>query len=184
MLKNSQVLAFIARFWLRRPWLLTGTMVFVVLAISFDLATPWAAGKLVDAVTSGPSRLALAWRAWATFVGVYFAFSMIRNLSIRFWIPLASANMKEMTDEGFKKVQSFSADWHADPTGLHQQRSQISDAHQRRRWNPDHHKDRRERPVCAEQQLWQHGCTRRKLRDQRYFQAENEGDFDGLHFRN
>ena len=56
----------------------------------------------------------MAWRAWAVFVGVYFAFSMIRNLSIRFWIPLASANMKEMTDEGFKKVQSFSADWHAD----------------------------------------------------------------------
>jgi ATP-binding cassette subfamily B protein len=33
---------------------------------------------------------------------------------MRFWIPLASSNMKEMTDEGFKKVQSFSADWHAD----------------------------------------------------------------------
>jgi ATP-binding cassette subfamily B protein len=32
---------------------------------------------------------------------------------MRFWIPLASANMKEMTDEGFRKVQSFSADWHA-----------------------------------------------------------------------
>src|SRR5450432_521555 len=114
VLKNSQVLAFIARFWLRRPGLLTGTIVFVMLAIAFDLATPWAAGKLVDAVTGGPSRLAMAWRAWAIFVGVYFAFSMIRNVSIRFWIPLASGNMKEMTDEGFRKVQSFSADWHAD----------------------------------------------------------------------
>src|SRR5579859_672833 len=114
VLKNSAVLAFIARFWLRRPWLLTGTVTFVMLAIAFDLATPWAAGKLVDAVTGGPSRLATAWRAWAIFVGVYFAFSTIRNLSMRFWIPLASANMKEMTDEGFKKVQSFSADWHAD----------------------------------------------------------------------
>ncbi len=114
VLKNSQVLGFIARFWLRRPWLLTGTIVFVVLAIAFDLATPWAAGKLVDAVTGGPARQSAAWRAWAMFVGVYFAFSMIRNLSMRFWIPLASANMKEMTDEAFRKVQSFSADWHAD----------------------------------------------------------------------
>ena len=35
VLKNSQVLAFIARFWMRRPWLLTGTIVFVVLAIAF-----------------------------------------------------------------------------------------------------------------------------------------------------
>jgi ATP-binding cassette subfamily B protein len=108
VLKNSQVLGFIARFWLRRPWLLTGTVTFVVAAIAFDLATPWASGRLVDAVTHGPGNSGGAWRAWAVFVGVYFAFSMIRNLSMRFWIPLASANMKEMTDEGFKKVQSFS----------------------------------------------------------------------------
>ena len=114
VLKNSQVLGFIAGFWLRRPWLLTGTVTFVIAAIAFDLATPWASGKLVDAVTHGPGSESEAWRAWAVFVGVYFAFSLIRNLSMRFWIPLASANMKEMTDEGFKKVQSFSADWHAD----------------------------------------------------------------------
>jgi len=114
VLKNSQVLGFIAAFWLRRPWLLTGTVSFVIAAIAFDLATPWASGRLVDAVTHGPDHPGGAWRAWAVFVGVYFAFSVIRNLSMRFWIPLASSNMKEMTDEGFKKVQSFSADWHAD----------------------------------------------------------------------
>jgi ATP-binding cassette subfamily B protein len=114
VLKNSQVLGFIASFWLRRPWLLTGTVSLVIAAIAFDLATPWASGRLVDAVTHGQARAGDAWRAWAVFVGVYFAFSLIRNLSMRFWIPLASANMKEMTDEGFKKVQSFSADWHAD----------------------------------------------------------------------
>jgi ATP-binding cassette subfamily B protein len=113
-LKNSRVLGFIAGFWLRRPWLLTFTVSFVGLAIAFDLATPWAAGRLVDAVAPGPINQPRAWAAWAVFVGVYFAFSTIRNLSMRFWIPLASANMKEMTDEGFKKVQSFSADWHAD----------------------------------------------------------------------
>ncbi|MBS0333830.1 MAG: ABC transporter ATP-binding protein [Proteobacteria bacterium] len=114
VLKNSQVMAFIGRFWLRRPGLLTGAIVLVIAAIGFDLATPWASGKLVDAVARGPSRADEAWRAWAIFVAVYFAFSTIRNLAMRFWIPLASANMKEMTDEGFKKVQSFSADWHAD----------------------------------------------------------------------
>jgi len=113
-LKNSRVLGFIASFWLRRPWLLTFTVFFVALAIAFDLATPWAAGRLVDAVAPGPINQPRAWAAWAIFVGVYFAFSTIRNLSMRFWIPLASHNMKEMTDEGFKKVQSFSADWHAD----------------------------------------------------------------------
>src|SRR5262249_14441539 len=38
-----------------------------------------------------------------------------RNAAMRwFWIPLATRNMKELVDEAFKKVQAFSADWHAD----------------------------------------------------------------------
>src|SRR6185503_21229159 len=34
--------------------------------------------------------------------------------AVRFLIPLSANNMKDMTDEAFKRVQSFSADWHAD----------------------------------------------------------------------
>ena len=114
VLKNRQVLGFIAGFWTRRPWLLAGTVGLTLVAICFDLATPWAAGKLVDAVGVGPSNADIAWRAWAVFVGVYFAFSVIRNMAMRFLIPLSANNMKEMTDEAFKRVQSFSADWHSD----------------------------------------------------------------------
>ena len=114
VLKNRQVLGFIASFWTRRPWLLTATVVLTLIAIAFDLATPWAAGKLVDAVGLDPSNPGPAWRAWAVFVGVYFAFSVIRNTAMRFLIPMSAGSMKEMTDEGFKRVQSFSSDWHAD----------------------------------------------------------------------
>ncbi|CAN5878556.1 ABC transporter ATP-binding protein [soil metagenome] len=114
VLSNRQVLAFVGRYWLRRPWLLTGTLVTTLAAIGFDLAMPWASGRLVDAVAAGPSSKDLAWIAWGLFVGVYLAGSVIRNLSNRFWIPLAAKNMREMTDEGFAKVQSFSADWHGD----------------------------------------------------------------------
>ncbi|OYX35275.1 MAG: multidrug ABC transporter ATP-binding protein [Caulobacterales bacterium 32-69-10] len=113
-LKNQQVAGFIARFWLRRPWLLAGSVGFTLISIGFDLSMPWAAGRLIDQVAAGPAQLTPAWRAWAVFVGVYFAFTVLRNVSIRFWIPLASHNMKAVTDEGFAKVQSFSADWHAD----------------------------------------------------------------------
>ena len=31
-----------------------------------------------------------------------------------FWNPLAAHNMEEMTNEAFRRVQSFSADWHGD----------------------------------------------------------------------
>ena len=114
VLKNRQVAGFISSFWWRRPLLLTGTVGLTLAAIGFDLSMPWASGRLVDAVAHGPSRPDPAWRAWAIFVGVYFAFSVIRNMAMRFLIPLSANNMKDMTDEAFARVQSFSADWHAD----------------------------------------------------------------------
>ncbi|MFN3512999.1 MAG: ABC transporter ATP-binding protein [Phenylobacterium sp.] len=114
VLTNGQVLGFIAGFWLRRKLLLGLAVGLTLVAVGFDLALPWAAGRLVDAVAAGPANADGAWRAWAVFVGVYLAFAIVRNVGFRFWNPLAAANMKEMTDEGFQRVQAFSADWHAD----------------------------------------------------------------------
>lgn len=113
-LSNRQVLGFVASYWRRRPALMTATVVLTLVAIGFDLMLPWASGRLVDAVTAGPGNADSAWQAWAFFVGVYFAFSVIRNTAMRFLIPFSATNMKEMTDDGFRRVQSFSADWHAD----------------------------------------------------------------------
>ena len=113
-LSNRQVLSFIAGHWLRRRLLLTATLTFMLGAIAFDLTVPWAAGKLVNAVAGGPARLGEAWRAWRLFVGAYLLFAVLRNTSMRFWNPLAARNMKAIVDEGFRKVQAFSADWHAD----------------------------------------------------------------------
>ena len=113
LLSNSQVLGFIAGFWLRRRWLLVGSVGLMLVAIGFDLALPWAAGALIDAMAAGPARLDGVWKAWGVFVGIYLAFALIRNVAFRFWIPLAAYNMEEVTNEGFAKVQSFSAQWHA-----------------------------------------------------------------------
>jgi ATP-binding cassette subfamily B protein len=112
-LSNRQVLGFIARFWRRRPVLFGLGVGLTLVAIGFDLALPWASGRLVDTVANrgAPS---VAWSAWTAFVGVYLGFSLVRNLAMRFWIPLAARNMEEMTNEGFAKVQAFSSDWHAD----------------------------------------------------------------------
>lgn len=113
-LSNRQVLAFVARFWKRRPVLFGFGIGLTLVAIGFDLALPYASGHLVDTVTSKPRGHAAAWQALTLFVGVYLAFAVIRNIAHRFWIPLAARNMEEMTNEGFAKVQAFSSDWHAD----------------------------------------------------------------------
>jgi ATP-binding cassette subfamily B protein len=114
VLSNGQVLAFIARLWLRRRWLLSAAGGLMLVAVVFDLMLPWAAKQLIDAVASPAREAEPAWRAWALFVGVYVAFVITRNIAFRFWNPLAARNMRDLTNEAFSKVQSFSADWHAD----------------------------------------------------------------------
>ncbi|HRD45448.1 MAG TPA: ABC transporter ATP-binding protein [Caulobacter sp.] len=114
VLSNGQVLAFIARFWLRRRWLLLAAAGLMLLAVGFDILMPTAAKALIDAVADPARDPDRAWRAWALFVGVYVAFVITRNIAFRFWNPLAARNMEEMTNEGFRRVQRFSADWHAD----------------------------------------------------------------------
>ena len=114
LLSNRKVLGFVGRFWLRRRGLMAATLVFSMIAIGFDLSLPWAAGRLVDTLAAAPARVAGAWKAWGLFVAVYFGFVLARNGVFRFWNPLAAHNMEELTNEGFARVQSFSADWHAD----------------------------------------------------------------------
>ena len=113
VLSNAQVLAFIAGHWRRRPRLFAATCALYLVAIAFELVVPRAAQGLVDAAARGAGHLTQAWRAWGLFVGVYVAFFVLRNLAIRVWTPFAAGTMAEMTNEGFARVQSFSAEWHA-----------------------------------------------------------------------
>ena len=113
-LPNRKVIGFVMRYWLRRPGLLSGMVLFSLLSIAADMAIPVAAGRLVDAVAEGPQAANVAWAAWAVFVGLYLVLSVVRNIANKFWNPLAALNMRDLTDEGFARVQSFSADWHAD----------------------------------------------------------------------
>ena len=83
-------------------------------AVLFDLMLPTASGRLIDTLTATTRDTHAAWRAWAFFLAVYVGFVVTRNIGFRFWNPLAARNMQEMSDEGFRRVQSFSADWHAD----------------------------------------------------------------------
>jgi ATP-binding cassette subfamily B protein len=114
VLSNTQVLAFIAAYWRRRPWLFAATVGFTLAAVGFELFLPRAAQAMVDAASAGRGHVGEAWRAWRAFVFVYVAFSVLRNVGMRFWTPLAARTMEEMTNEGFARVQAFSADWHGD----------------------------------------------------------------------
>jgi ATP-binding cassette subfamily B protein len=115
VLSNGQVLAFVARQWLRRPWLFAMSAGLMLLAVLLDLAAPWLADGLITAVSHPPETgVDGAWRAWALFAGLYVALLMIRNTGFIIWNPLAARNMEAVINEAFERVQSFSAEWHAD----------------------------------------------------------------------
>merc|ERR1712034_62685 len=83
-LSNRQVLGFVARFWKRRPVLFGLGVGLTLVAVAFDLALPYASGYLVDTVATKPRGDGQAWSALAIFVGVYFAFAVVRNIAHRF----------------------------------------------------------------------------------------------------
>jgi len=113
------VLAFIAGYWRRRPWRIGGTILTTLAAVGFETWTPRAAQALINVTTQAPKGGGVlgdaVWGAWGVLVGVFLASALVRNAGFRvFWNPLAAHNMEEMTNEGFRRVQGFSSDWHAD----------------------------------------------------------------------
>ena len=86
-LPNRKVIGFVMRYWLRRPGLLSGMVLFSLLSIAADMAIPLAAGRLVDAVAEGPQAANVAWGTWAVFVALYLAL-IGGSLSAPSWIYL------------------------------------------------------------------------------------------------
>ncbi|HEY1750443.1 MAG TPA: ABC transporter ATP-binding protein, partial [Caulobacteraceae bacterium] len=118
VLSNWQVLKFVAGYWGRQRWRVAATVTVGLVAIAFEIYMPTAASRLVEVTSHPPTPGGGAWQAWALFVLAYALFGLIRNLGFRtFWNPLAAQNMQEMTNEAFRRVQSFSSDWHADTFG-------------------------------------------------------------------
>ncbi|HYD87262.1 MAG TPA: ABC transporter ATP-binding protein [Vitreimonas sp.] len=111
-----QVAAFMWKHWSSQPGKLALVGLFFGAAVVADLAMPFASKHLVDALTAGPSEAGQRAAAWGYGVVVLlaFVFYMTRNIGVRFHIPFASKNMERIVTDGFRDVQRFSADWHAD----------------------------------------------------------------------
>jgi ATP-binding cassette, subfamily B, bacterial len=112
----GQVAAFIWRLWMRQPGRLLWFAGFFTLATACDLAFPFASARLVEALSQGPTETGVREAAWAygVIALVTFVFYFARNTGVRFWIPFAAKNMQAIVAEGFRDVQRFSSDWHAD----------------------------------------------------------------------
>jgi ATP-binding cassette subfamily B protein len=113
---SRQVAAFMWKHWSSQPGKLALFGVFFGLGVAADLAIPFASGRLIEGLTAGPADASIRNATWAYGVVALlaFVFYVTRNIGVRFWIPFASNNMKRIVSEGFRDVQRFSSDWHAD----------------------------------------------------------------------
>lgn len=111
----AQVAAFMWRHWARQPLKLALFALFFATAVAADLAFPFAAGRLVESLSAGPTEAGVRAAAWGYGVvaALTFVFYVSRNIGVRFWIPFAANNMERIVSDGFRDVQRFSADWHA-----------------------------------------------------------------------
>jgi len=111
-----QVIAFMWKHWSSQPGKLALFGLFFSLGVAADLAFPFASARLVEALSAGPTDEGVRAAAWAYGAVAMLAFTyyVARNVGVRFWIPFAANNMERIVSEGFRDVQRFSADWHAD----------------------------------------------------------------------
>ena len=108
-----KVLSFTFGLWSRRKALAAGIAVGMSLSTLTEVFIPLFAGRLVDALTSGPQAIDAALRTFAAIALLGIAMMVIRHFAwagiVRFSLHLMSA----VTAEAFQRVQRFSTDWHA-----------------------------------------------------------------------
>ncbi|HVY85263.1 MAG TPA: ABC transporter ATP-binding protein [Caulobacterales bacterium] len=110
----GDILMYVLRRWWSQPHYLLPFIGIYLLAVSCDLSLPVVSGAMVQALSAGPGAAnAQVLTTYTLFALVAFGFYFFRNTSVRFWIPLAARNMKSIVDDGFRDVQRFSSDWHA-----------------------------------------------------------------------
>ncbi|WP_084143474.1 ABC transporter ATP-binding protein [Methylocapsa acidiphila] len=109
----AQVLRFVWRYWRRSPRLLAALVVLRIASSLIDVATPFAAGHLVDAVAAEVRDVGRVIEALAWLLGIVLAFQILRSAVEFIIIRFTADAMSALVGEAFARVQRFSADWHA-----------------------------------------------------------------------
>jgi len=111
------VLGFSFQHWRRQPFRAGAVAVFIMAATLCEVATPFFAGQLVDAIANPGGATADAWAqampAFWLLAGLFLASVLLRQLTFLNIIVLTLRMMSDIASDAFKRVQRFSTDWHA-----------------------------------------------------------------------
>ena len=113
----SKVLRYNTGHWKKQPVRIAVLFIAFMLATLCDVFMPLYAGRIVDAVAKGTAGEAAIWdaaiAAFVTLLLLGVAGIILRQLAFMNLITLTLKQMNEVAQETFKRVQRFSADWHA-----------------------------------------------------------------------
>jgi ATP-binding cassette, subfamily B, bacterial len=113
----KDVLGFTFVHWAQQPWRICVIAALALCSALADVLTPVFAGRLVDAIASGPATNALAWHAAIVafcVLGVLGLTATLLRQGVYFnIIRLTLKMMSEIAANAFHRVQRFSTDWHA-----------------------------------------------------------------------
>ncbi|HVY79381.1 MAG TPA: ABC transporter ATP-binding protein [Steroidobacteraceae bacterium] len=106
------VLSFTLRHWASRRKLVADIALAISLSTLTEVIVPLFAGRLVDALSRGPSALDAALMAFAAMAALGLVMVGLRHLAWWGIVPLTLGMMRTIAQDAFHRVQRFSTDWH------------------------------------------------------------------------
>ncbi len=85
----------------------------MALATLTEVFVPLFAGRLIDALSQGPSAARAALTALAAMIGLGLTMVTLRHCAWWGVVPLTLGMMRNVARDAFHRVQRFSTDWHA-----------------------------------------------------------------------
>ena len=111
-----QVFSFVWGYWRQFPLRFGVIIAGVLLAVLLEIQIPSRSADLVMAMEgfgAGRASLDASWEAAAWMLGVFALMFTVRQIYLRIWVRFAADVMRRMVSDGFRRVQRFSSDWHA-----------------------------------------------------------------------
>jgi ATP-binding cassette, subfamily B, bacterial len=111
-----QVVRFVWGYWRQFSARFAVIVTGVLTAIVLEIQIPARSADLVMAMErfgAGRAGIDGAWTAAGWLIGVFVLMFIVRQLYLRLWVGFAADVMRRMVGDGFRQVQRFSADWHA-----------------------------------------------------------------------
>ena len=112
----TEVFLFVWGYWRQQPAKFALIIAGVVLSILLEVQIPDRSAELVTAVLhigEGPSALSQAWTSAFWLLGILALVCLVQQGYFRMWMYFASQAMQAIVMDGFRTLQRFSADWHA-----------------------------------------------------------------------